>query len=168
MTQLKGLDLKKCIFFLFVLFSFSSFAEEKIGDQVLYVNEQDALMNEAIDHARKSLNDFLNLSKNPPKGSADFKLKVMLSDDRGAEHLWFTPFKEIEGGFAGILANEPEVISSVTAGNIYAFKRDQISDWGYALNGKQKGSFTVCVLFKSMSKDTVNQYKKDYGFECNN
>lgn len=163
----RGYILKKFIFIFFILFSFSCFAEEKIGDQVRYVNEQDILMNKAIDHARKSLDEFLTLAKNPPKGSTDFKLKVMLSDDRGVEHLWFTPFKEIESGFAGLLANEPEVISSVTAGKVYAFKRNQITDWGYALNGKQKGSFTVCVLFKSMDKETVDQYKKDYGFECN-
>jgi uncharacterized protein YegJ (DUF2314 family) len=146
----------------------SAFAgEEKINDQVRYISEQDRSMNAAISHAQNTLDDFLLLSKSPPPGASGFKLKVMLSDENGVEHLWFSPFNEIKGGFAGVLVNEPEVISSVSYGKVYAFKKSQITDWGYVQDGKQKGSFTVCVLFKTMDKETVNKYKRDYGFECN-
>lgn len=112
-------------------------------------------MNLAIAEAKRTLDDFLALSKKPPAGATNFKLKVMLSDDSGVEHFWFIPFKEIKGGFAGVLANAPSVIKSVTAGKVYAFKREQITDWGYELNGKQIGSFTVCALFKTMPKEDV-------------
>lgn len=90
----------------------------------------------------------------------------MISDANGVEHFWMTPFKEIQNGFAGILANEPSVVKSVERGKVYAFKREEISDWGYEKDGKQMGSFTVCVLFKSMPADQVVRYKKDYGFTC--
>jgi len=45
-------------------------------------------------------------------------------------------------------------------------KREQISDWGYVLNGKQIGSYTVCVLFKTMPEKDVARYKRDHGFSC--
>jgi uncharacterized protein YegJ (DUF2314 family) len=121
---------------------------------------------EAIKFARRKLSEFFKTVKNPPSGASDFKLKIMVSDDSGVEHLWFSPFKEIEGGYAGVLVNEPEVIKSMEYGKVYAFKESQITDWGYVLNGKQVGSYTVCVLFKSMDKSVVEQYKRDYGFEC--
>jgi hypothetical protein len=65
-----------------------------------------------------------------------------------------------QGGFAGVLANDPSVIKSVSAGKVYAFKREQISDWGYQQDGKQFGSFTVCAMFKTMPADDVARYKR--------
>jgi uncharacterized protein YegJ (DUF2314 family) len=158
--------MKKCALVLLITFCSLCSAEEKIGDQVRNVSEQDRTMNLAIAEARRTLDDFLALSRNPPTGASKFKLKVMLSDESGVEHFWFIPFKEISGGFAGVLANDPQVIKSVAAGKVYAFKREQITDWGYELNGKQIGSFTVCALFKTMPKDVVARYKNDHGFVC--
>lgn len=140
--------------------------ENKVGDQVYMAAASDKAMNTAIAHARETLDQFLAIAKDPPPGASDFKLKVMVSDTKGVEHLWFRPFKEIKGGFAGVLADDPEVIQSMESGKVYGFRREQITDWGYTQNGKQKGSFTVCVLFQSMNKVTVERYKHDYGFEC--
>jgi uncharacterized protein YegJ (DUF2314 family) len=158
--------MKRCAFSLLVALCGICSAEEKISDQVRHVSEQDKNMNLAIARARETLDDFLALSRKPPAGTNNFKLKVMLSDERGVEHFWFIPFKEISGGFAGVLMNDPKVIKSVSAGKVYAFKREQITDWGYELNGKQIGSFTVCALFKTMPSDVVARYKKDHGFTC--
>lgn len=144
------------------------FAAERVADRMQIVSEGDRDMNAAIAEARRTLDDFLALARKPPAGASGFKLKVMLSDAHGVEHFWFTPFKETRDGFAGVLANTPEMVKSYTEGKVYAFKRDQISDWGYELNGKQVGSYTVCVLFKSMPKDDVARFKRDYGFVCQN
>ena len=144
------------------------FAAEPIGDQTRYVSDSDRDMNAAIAEARRTLDQFLALARNPPAGAGGFKLKVMLSDANGTEHFWFTPFKETRDGFAGVLANTPDKVKSFTEGKAYAFKREQISDWGYQLNGKQIGSYTVCVLFKTMPKGEVARYKRDYGFVCEN
>jgi len=151
-----------------LLIAFTSFeaSADKIDDKIQMVREQDRNMNAAIEEARRTLDDFLALSKQPPAGADHFKLKVKLSDENGVEHMWFVPFKEIKGGFAGVLANEPYVVKSVTVGKVYAFKREQISDWGYQQNGKQIGSFTVCALFKTMPAEDVARYKKDHGFVC--
>nr|WP_315468496.1 DUF2314 domain-containing protein [uncultured Undibacterium sp.] len=158
--------MKKIIFTTILIISNPCAATDKIDDRTVKVSEQDKNMNLAIAEARRTLDGFLALSKKPPEGASNFKLKVMVSDEGGVEHFWFIPFKEIKDGFAGVLANDPQVIKSVVAGKVYAFKREQITDWGYELNGKQIGSYTVCALFKSMPKADVVRYKKDHGFVC--
>lgn len=90
----------------------------------------------------------------------------MVADENGVEHFWFTPFKEMEDGFRGGLANEPSTIRSLQVGEVYGFAQDQITDWGYKLNGKQYGSYTICALFQSMEPEVVERYKKDHGFVC--
>ena len=52
------------------------------------------------------------------------------------------------------------------AGQELEFTRDEISDWGYTKNGRQVGSFTVCVLFKTISKEEADYYRENYGFDC--
>lgn len=156
----------KLLFALILGFVSLSAFGEKIADQIQFVSEEDTNMNLAIAEAKSTLDDFLAISRSPPPDAKNFKLKVMLSDESGVEHFWFTPFKEIDEGFAGVLANDPQLIRSVTAGKVYGFKREQITDWGYELNGKQLGSYTVCALFKTMPKDEVSRYKQDYGFVC--
>lgn len=160
--------MKKFIFAVVLAISNPCAASDKIDDRTVKVSERDKDMNLAIAEARRTLDGFLALSKKPPEGASNFKLKVMLSDDGGVEHFWFIPFKETKDGFAGVLANDPQIVKSVVAGKVYSFKREQITDWGYELNGKQIGSFTVCALFKSMPKADVARYKKDHGFVCEN
>ena len=158
--------MKHFIFALILAASSACMAADSIPDKAQFVSEQDKNMNTAIAKARRTLDEFLALAKRPPAGAINFKLKVMLSDENGVEHFWFSPFKAIDGGFSGVLANDPAVVKSVTAGKVYAFKREQISDWGYELDGKQIGSFTVCALFKTMPKEDVARYKQDHGFVC--
>ena len=158
--------MKRSIIGLLIVLSLQVFADEKIDDQVRLISEQDKAMNKAIATARSKLKEFFKVAEDPPTGADGFKLKVMVSDDSGVEHLWFSPFKEIEGGYAGVLVNEPSTIKSMEYGKVYAFRESQITDWGYVLNGKQIGSYTVCVLFKSMEKSVVEQYKRDHGFTC--
>lgn len=158
--------MKNGMILLILALSSHVFAGDKIDDQVRNISEQDAAMNAAIAKARGTLSEFFMVAKNPPEGASGFKLKAMMSDDSGVEHLWFSPFKEIEGGYAGLLVNDPSVIKSMKYGEVYAFRESQITDWGYVLNGKQIGSYTVCVLFKSMEKSIVEQYKRDHGFVC--
>lgn len=157
----------KCLLAVLLATASLGVAAQKIGDKVQYVSNEQEDIKLAIAEARRTLDDFLAVWKKPPKGASDFKLKVMLSDQNGVEHFWFTPFKQEKGGgFSGVLANQPSIVTSVTAGKTYAFKREQITDWGYELNGKQIGSYTVCALFKTMPPEDVARYKKDHGFVC--
>ncbi|WP_412033374.1 DUF2314 domain-containing protein [Mesorhizobium sp. CA8] len=65
-----------------------------------------------------------------------------------------------------MLANEPEIVRNVVLGQNIEFTRDDISDWGYTRNGRQVGSFTVCVMLKKMSKEEAEYMRSAYGFDC--
>jgi uncharacterized protein YegJ (DUF2314 family) len=135
-------------------------------DQIVSVGAEDGEMNAAIARAQTSLDEFLKIAGNPPTGASGFRLKVRIHDSHGTEHMWVMPFTQTASGFTGVLADEPETVASVKNGQRLDFARSEVTDWGYVLNGKQKGSFTVCVLFKHMPVSEVEQYRKDYGFEC--
>jgi uncharacterized protein YegJ (DUF2314 family) len=145
--------------------SVAAFADP-VADQTLGVRSENQEMNAAIGTAQATLDDFLKLSANPPQGASGFKLKVKVTDRHGTEVMWVMPFRQTDAGFVGTLADEPELVASVRNGQEFAFTRSQIADWGYALNGKQKGSFTVCVMFKHMPAAEVQKFRDDYGFEC--
>ena len=135
-------------------------------DKVVNVARDDPDMAAAIAQARASLDQFLALSDAPPAGTADYKLKVAVKDGDTSEHFWIIPFHKTATGFAGTLANEPQAVHNVVAGQELEFTRDDISDWGYTRNGRQVGSFTVCVLFKTISKEEADYYRENYGFDC--
>lgn len=141
-----------------------AFAQE-VRDQVVHVAGEDVEMNQAIAKARATLDDFLALSRKPPKGAEGFKLKVKFSDEHGNEHMWVTPFEEDRGDFKGVLANEPEMVRNVRAWQTVRFSRKDITDWGYERDGKQFGSFTVCVMLKHMPAEEANAHSA-YGFQC--
>ena len=141
-------------------------AADKVDDQTVMIDTDDAEMLAAIKKAQASLDEFLKLYAHPPAGATGFKLKVKIADSHGSEHMWVTPFKPVGSGFTGILADHPEYVTGVQFGQKISFRRADISDWGYVQNGKQKGSFTVCVVFKHMPAAEVQRYRDDYGFEC--
>lgn len=135
-------------------------------DQVVNVARDDPDMTAAIKHARATLDDFLKLAEAPPTDTDGYKLKVMVRDGDATEHFWVIPFSRTKDGFEGTLANEPQAVRNVTAGQTIQFTRDDISDWGYTRDGRQVGSFTVCAMFKQMAKEDVEYYRTNYGFDC--
>jgi len=141
--------------------------EDEIDENdIVWIDKDDPDMSKAIRTARDSLDEFLELHAAPEPGMSDFKIKVRIEDDYGSEHFWITPFEADQRGFIGTLANEPRAIRSVAHGQRIEFDRDMISDWGYIQNGKQIGSFTICVLFDSMPASEVDYYRKEHGFDC--
>ncbi|QNP41917.1 YegJ family protein [Lysobacter solisilvae (ex Woo and Kim 2020)] len=138
---------------------------QKTGDQIVRVAGEDTEMNAAIAKARGSLDEFLALSRKPPKGARNFKLKVKFSDANGNEHMWVVPFKQHGDDFSGTLANEPEMVRTVQAWQTVRFSRADITDWGYERDGKQFGSFTVCVMLTRMPAEEARAYDA-YGFQC--
>jgi len=128
-------------------------------DQVVQISGEDREMNEAIAHAQATLDDFLAIARKPPKGAKDFRLKVMFTDEYGVEHMWVNAFSNKGEDFTGTLVNEPETVRSVKAWQKVEFKRGFITDWGYQKDGREYGSFTVCVMLKHMDPEEAKQYR---------
>jgi uncharacterized protein YegJ (DUF2314 family) len=140
--------------------------EQRDENEVVLVGTRDPDMIAAIRQARATLDEFLFISANPPSGTDGFKLKVIVKDGADTEHFWVTPFHQTAEGFEGTLANEPRVVRNVRAGQALRFTRSEISDWGYTKNGRQIGSYTVCVLFTKMPKQQADYYRTNHGFDC--
>lgn len=138
----------------------------KIKDKVYNISSQDAEMEEAIGKARAKLDDFLKIHAKPPAGADGFKIKVKFSGGGNDEHIWVTPFQVTSKGFTGTLAGQPRYVTHLENGQNVQFTRADVSDWGYEQGGKQKGSYTVCVMFKHMPAADAQRYRRDYGFEC--
>jgi uncharacterized protein YegJ (DUF2314 family) len=135
-------------------------------DEVVKIERSDPDMTAALERARASLDEFLAVAANPPPGTSGFKLKVMIREGDAVEHFWVTPFRILDSGFEGVLANDPRVVKNVKLGQRVRFARADISDWGYARDGRQVGSYTVCVLFRKMPKEQADYYRKNHGFDC--
>jgi uncharacterized protein YegJ (DUF2314 family) len=144
---------------------FAVVALAQAGDRIVDVKSDDREMNAAIVQAQASLDDFLAVLDEPPAFATGFTVKVRVAHRKGAEHLWIMPFRRDNSGFVGIVANEPDHLPDIHLGQEISFKRTEITDWGYEVNSKKKGFFTVCVMLKHMSADEVRQYQQD-GFQC--
>lgn len=135
-------------------------------DKTVIFAPGDPEMTAATAQALARLDEFLALSEAPPPGTDRFKLKVKVRDGNVTEHFWVIPFRRTETGFVGILANEPEEVHNVVLGQNIEFTRDDVSDWGYTRDGRQVGSFTVCEMFKRISKEEADYMRDKYGFDC--
>ena len=141
-------------------------ATDPDDDKTVIFTPGDPEMAAATAKALASLDEFLALSEAPPSGTDRFKLKVKVREGSVTEHFWVIPFRRTETGFAGLLANQPEKVHNVVLGQNIEFTRGDISDWGYTRDGRQVGSFTVCVMFKKMSKEEADYMRDKYGFDC--
>ncbi len=144
----------------------SAQATDSSDDKTMVFTPGDPEMAAATARAIASLDEFLALSEAPPAGTERFKLKVKVRDGNITEHFWVIPFRRTETGFVGILSNEPAEVRNVVLGKNIEFSRDDISDWGYKRNGRQVGSFTVCVMLKRMPKEEADSMLEKYGFDC--
>ena len=144
----------------------SAAAQQRDHNEIIKVPNQDRDMAAAIAKAQATLDEFLAVWKAKPAGATEFRLKVGVKDGAQTEHFWVQPFGLSGAGFEGTLANEPRMVRNVRNGQQITFTRAEISDWGYVLEGKQVGSFTICAMFKHAPKDQADYYRKNYGFEC--
>lgn len=149
-----------------LIFVAAANAQTRDHNEIVRVPNQDPEMAAAIAKAQATLDDFLTLWRAQPNGASDYKLKVRIRDEENSEHFWVQPFRPLNGGFEGSLANEPKLVKNVRGGQRITFQRGDITDWGYVRDGKQIGSFTVCALFKHAPKEQIEYYSKHHGFTC--
>ena len=150
--------------FLLVLATLACAADR--GDEVVVTKTGDPEMDAARSKALNSLDSFLQIARSKPAGTSGYKLKVQVKDGEYTEHFWVIPFWEVDGKFQGPISNEPKYVHTVKYGQLITFTRNDVSDWGYVRDGRQVGSFTVCAMFKRMTKEQVEYYRKNYGFDC--
>ena len=151
-------------FFTILFFvSISSCAKKQASQNpewTISVADDDIEMKAAFAKARATLPKFWNSFEHPINGEQDFSLKKEIVDRNGSEYFWFTDIRRSNKKIFGLIGNEPERVKNVKYGQEIEIKEQEISDWTYMKKGKMYGNYTLRVLFKQMSTEEANTYKK--------
>lgn len=120
---------------------------------LVFVAEDDEEMNEAMDKARKSLEDFIKVVQKPQKTHSSFAVKVAVRDGKNVEHFWVALEKFDGKQFDGTIGNDPMLVKTVKAGDRIKVPKDKVEDWMYIEKAKLVGGYTVRVLRNRLSPE---------------
>ncbi|WP_421943564.1 YegJ family protein [Pedobacter sp.] len=122
--------------------------EERKGEpDMVYVPNEDELMNWAIEKAKLTLWYFEESLSNPQPHQVYFSVKVHIIDGENGEHIWLTePHFDDEGNLFGTVGNEPVNVTTVKLNQKIGIERDLISDWMTIENGKLIGGYTIRAI----------------------
>ena len=126
---------------------FAAFAQS--GDPVEDFSRNDPAMNAAMATANETLDQFLANATAQGLGLPGTSVKVAFDvEGRGAEIIWVGPFAWDGGsGFAGLLANQPNFMDNLNAGDRVDFDRSMIRDWAVSgSDGLLYGHYTTRVI----------------------
>lgn len=142
----------------------------------------DAAMSAAFAKARAGVDDFLARLRNPPAGSSAFSVKIGLIDtqtgpgfaivrpdqpgETKVEWFWISHLREVDGGYEGLIDNEPESIRNIHDHQIIRFVTDDIGDWMYLQNGRIVGNATLCPELVYAPESDRQMMRDRFGVVC--
>ena len=116
-------------------------------------------MNAAIAKARAGLASFWTALANPALETEGYALKVAVKDGDQVEHFWTSDVRRDGDHITAVIANEPQIVSTVKEGQRIEVPDADISDWMYMRKGKIVGNETLRVLLGYMSEEEAAQWK---------
>ncbi len=134
----------------------------------------DVDMQKAIAQARKTFGYFWREmtweSRRIVKGLDASMVKVGFSDpgDERVEYMWLVDVDFDGATVFGTLTNEPNFLTSVTAGEMVEVPKDQIADWAYSREGHLYGGFTIDVIRQRMDEGELRSHDNAWGFGFGN
>ena len=132
---------------------------------VISVGENDKEMNEAIDVARSTVDDFIKHLKEPVKGESLFAVKKKYEDRGKVEHMWLN-FVTFDGtAFRGKVGNEPLDVYNVQLGDPATVAPKDISDWMFVRDGKLVGGYSIRLLYNRASPEEKKKMDAEAGFK---
>ncbi len=129
--------------------------------------EGNPVMNEAIEHARNTLNEFIeDLGENEPSREL-FGVKMKVEGAFGNAYVWLIDVSHDDGIFEGTLVNTPRNTRTISAGEILRVPSEKVVDWSYVENGKLVGGYTMRVMYDSMPRSEQDALEEKLGFSFN-
>ena len=129
-------------------------------DRVVNVEGDDAEMNAAMATARSKLPEFWQRFDNPVPNESIFAIKVKVTDPNGTEHFWASELHKKDGKIFGAIDNDPNIVKSVSLGQVIEIPEADISDWTYTRDKKMHGNYTLRVLLKTLPVAQADELKK--------
>ncbi|MDZ4356303.1 MAG: DUF2314 domain-containing protein [Variovorax sp.] len=145
-----------------------SIVERAERDEIAHMASEEPAMRNAFAKARATLGEFLVKASNPPDGTASYALKVAISDGKNTEYFWVSNFSSGADRFTAVLSNEPRLVKTHKFGERISFRREQIADWVYIDRRSRRmvGNFTACALLTKESPAHAEEFKRQYGLQC--
>lgn len=134
-------------------------------DPTTPVAEDDKLMNKAIAEAKHTVDEFIEVLRNPSEDQWGFAVKVPITDGEQVEHFWLNDVIFTDGVFTGTINNDPRFVRNVKFGQKYSVNKSDISDWLYMEGTRMMGNKTLRALFPHMSKQEVEEIKRRFQWE---
>lgn len=137
--------------------AFAPLAALAEGDPITDFAESDAEMNAAMAEAQRTLPQFLAVAVDDEGYSVGRALVKVAFDVEGygAEIIWIGPFGW-DGGtnMIGALANEPNYMGDLRAGDVVEFTTDMVRDWSWMDDrGTLWGNYTTRVMVPYLPQD---------------
>jgi uncharacterized protein YegJ (DUF2314 family) len=127
---------------------------------VVYIQQDDEELIEAMEKAQQTLDDFIEVFENPTKKQDSFAIKIAIKDGDDVEHFWVEIFDFNGRQFKGYLSNEPAIVGTVQQGDKISTSKDKVEDWMYVEKGKLVGGYTIKILRKRLSPTERKQLDK--------
>ncbi len=137
----------------------------EIGNVKNY-SESDERMNTAIAEAQESLPLFVEVlqAPGPLQTAFSIKVKLLVDEDGGAEHLWVDDITYNNGQFAGFVANEPVYVKNIHLGDSITVNTEDVSDWMYFDGDRLVGGFTIHVYLDGLSEVEKAKFEEENGY----
>ena len=130
------------------------------GDPTVSFDDNDQAMNSAMSEAVRTFPVFLGNATDANGASVPSAfVKVSFDVADGTEIIWVGPFVEQGGGqFVGALANRPNYMPGLNAGDTVEFTTDMVRDWAIQLpDGLLWGHYTTRQIAATLSTDQAAQ-----------
>ena len=96
---------------------------------------------------------------------SDGERRASTADTPEVEHMWLSDV-DFDGRFvSGVLANDPNWLKTVKAGDAARFSLAEISDWMYAIGGQVYGGYTVNLMRSRMSERERREHDAAWGLD---
>jgi uncharacterized protein YegJ (DUF2314 family) len=121
----------------------------------------DEKMNNAIETARQTLNNFNTALREKGTNTSDFFLKVRFEINDMYEHIWIANITYRDNEYFGIINNLPEYTTTVKLGDTIQINKKDITDWMYIQNKTTYGGYTIRLLRERMSDAEKKQFDSE-------
>jgi uncharacterized protein YegJ (DUF2314 family) len=105
-----------------------SSSTSKKDDSVMAIKADDAEMNAAISKAQSTLTNFIATLASPQPNQKSFLIKGRFTSGDNVEHIWVADISYDGKVFRGVIANDPEKITTLSFKQPVEVQQSQVSD----------------------------------------
>lgn len=144
---------KNSLVLLIIVIGFSSYVT---AQDIIDVNPDDREMLEAVQQARKSVDEFIQALNENEDDQTRFAIKRKFTQGDETEYMWLLDVRLEDGVFDGQLDNDPRSLTNVRRGERYQVNKEDIWDWMIITEDGMVGGYSVKLLIKRQRDQKLN------------